>query len=246
MAQPAEKLNETTAPLTNVALFLSGVTRTLERPRHLPGFISFTGPAGYGKTTAAIYSINKCRAYYIDCRDSWNKKAFFLNLCQRMGLKARATIAEMNDQICEQLLVSGRPLVIDQVDNVVARGYIESLRDIHDGAGNAPIILIGEDDLNNKLKRWERVHSRVLDFILARPADYSDAEHLRSLYCRRAAIGNDLLAHIHRGAAGSCRRICVNLERYEKEAISRGLDTIDLNDVKDLPLFTGDAPVRSE
>ncbi|MBV5328512.1 MAG: ATP-binding protein, partial [Chlorobium sp.] len=121
MPQNASKLNETTAPLTNVALFLSATERAINRPDHLPGMITFTGPAGYGKTSAAIYSINKYRSYYVDCRDSWNRKAFLIDLCKNMGLAAAPTIAEMVDQICEQLLAFDpttklrRPLVIDQV-----------------------------------------------------------------------------------------------------------------------------------
>lgn len=244
MSQSATKLNETTAPLTNVALFLSATERTLNRSSHLHGIVTFTGPAGYGKTTAAIYSINKYRSYYVDCRDSWNRKAFLLNLCKDMGLVAAPTIAEMVDQVCEQLATSRRPLVIDQVDNVITRGYIETIRDIHDGAGNAPIILIGEDLLNNKLKRWERVYSRILDFKLAQPADITDALHLRNLYCRKVKIADDLLAHIHQKSAGSARRICTNLEEIEIEAISRGMDTITLADAKDINLFNGEPPKR--
>ncbi|MBV5328513.1 MAG: hypothetical protein JZU65_12910, partial [Chlorobium sp.] len=109
---------------------------------------------------------------------------------------------------------------------------------------NAPIILIGEDLLNGKLKRWERVYSRILDMKLAQPNDISDAQHLRNLYCRKVKIADDLLAHIHKKANGSARRICVNLEEIQAEALSRGMDKINLAEAKEIKLFNGEAPKR--
>lgn len=244
MSQNGSQLNPTTAPLTNVALFCGLVERGLQRAAHLPGLLTFTGPAGYGKTTAGLYAINKHRAYYVATKDSWNRKAFLVNILRDMGITPASTINAMLDQICEQLDNSRRPLVVDEVDNIVNRSYIETVRDIHDGC-QTTIILIGEEQLPGKLKRWERVHSRILDFVLAQPADINDARHLANLYCT-VEIGDRLLDKIHREAFGSARRICVNLERVQAEALSLGLESIDLNDVTGLQFFTGEPPKRRD
>lgn len=243
MPQNASKLNSTTAPLTNVALCLGAIERGVHRSRHLPGLITFTAPSGWGKSTAAIYAANKHRAYYVECKDVWNRNAMLKNILNDMGITPGSNNSVMVDQICEQLDASGRPLIIDQADYPADKKYIETVRDIHDGC-RTTILLIGEEKLTTKLMRWERVHSRILDFVLAQPADLSDAEHLRNLYCTQVQIADDLLEKIHSSSNGSCRRICTNLENMQEEALSRGLDAISLADVQGVPIYTGEPPKR--
>jgi len=247
MTQNHANFNEglTIAPLTNVALCLGGMERALHRSEHLPGLVVLSGPSGYGKSTAAIYAANKYRAYRVEAKDSWNRKAFLENVLKEMGIPPASTIYAMLDQVCGQLDASGRPLIVDETDNIVARGYIETVRDIHDGCRTS-ILMIGEEKLPLKLKRWERVHGRILDFVLAQPADISDAQHLRKLYCTQVAIADDLLEHIQRASKGSARRICVNLERMQEEAVSRGMSEFTLPDARGLELFTGEPPKRRD
>ncbi len=233
----------TTAPLANVGLCVKALERALTRPTHLPGMVCFYGPSGWGKSTAAAYTANRHRAHYVECRSTWTRKATLLAILHEMGVPAPKTIAEMTDTICEQLALSGRPLIIDEMDHLVDKQAVEIIRDLYEGSG-AAILLIGEERLPKKLERWERFHGRILDFIPAQPADRDDTAHLARLYCRQVAIAADLLGQIHKAAAGSVRRICVNLERVQEEALALGLETIDLAAWGNRPLFTGQAPAR--
>ncbi len=160
-----------------------------------------------------------------------------------MGIQPEKTIYEMADQVCEQLAVSKRPIIIDEMDYMVSKGAVEIIRDLYEGSG-AAILLIGEERLPDKLKKWERFHGRVLDWVPAQPAVLDDCIHLARLYCRKVTIDEGLLKKIHKLSQGSVRRICVNLEMVQDEAISQGLDTIDLKDWGKRQFFTGEAPVR--
>ena len=152
------------------------------------------------------------------------------------------TLAVLGEMVTEQLILSGRALIIDEFDYLVDRNKVDVVRDLFEGSA-APVILIGEEQLPNKLKRWERTHGRILDFIPAQPASFEDAQALRDLYCKKVKIADDLLEEVCKSARGSVRRICVNLERIQQTAITMAMREIGLSDWNE-PFFTGDAPLR--
>lgn len=243
MTQTSPSVN-TVAPLANVGICVAAIDRALSRSEHLPGMITFYGPSGYGKSTAAAYAANKLRAYYVQCLSAWTKKSFLVHVLKEMGVRAAPTIADMTLQVAEELALSGRPLIIDEMDHLAEKKAVEIVRDIYEASGGAAILLIGEEGLPGKLRRWERFHGRMLDWVPAQPADIDDARHLRELYCRHVKIADDLLSRVTDIARGSVRRICVNLDRIEYTARNEGLTEIDLPTWGDRDLFTGEAPRR--
>jgi len=242
MTHGTETVN-TVAPLANVGLCAGALERAINRPAHLPGMSCLYGPSGWGKSTAASYAANKHRAYYIECKSTWTRKAVLLAIIKEIGLPPAKTIYEMTDQICEQLALSGRPLIVDEMDHLVDKAAVEIIRDIYEGSG-AAILLIGEERLPAKLQKWERFHGRIMDWVPAQPADMDDTRHLAHLYCRDLDIADDLLQALLDASHGSVRRICVNLQAVQLEAQAQGLDRITLADWGKRPFFTGQAPAR--
>lgn len=236
-------VNSTIAPLRNVALATGAMQRAIERPLHLPGMVTFSGPSGFGKSMAAAYVANKYRAFYIECKSSWTRKAILEAILREMGKVPAKTVATMTDQIADELVLSGRPLIIDEMDHVVEKRAVEVIRDIYEGS-KAPILLIGEELLPTKLAQWERFHGRILDWKQAEPVSMADAAHLRGLYCRQVAVTDDLLALVLEAAHGSVRRVCVNLELIQSTALSDGVATADRAWWGTRDLHTGQPPKR--
>lgn len=233
----------TIAPLVNVGLCMNTLQMAMNAPAHLPRLVSFSGPSGYGKSFAAAYCANKTQAYYVQAKSSWTKKAFLGAVLREMGIQPAKTIYEMTDQIAEQLVLSGRPLIVDEMDHIIEKNAVEIIRDIYEGS-SAAILLIGEELLPTKLKRWERMHGRILHWGLAQPASIEDARVLARLYCRDIAIADDLLTRMVELAHGSVRRIVVNLERVREECLTLGRDDMDLDIWGRRDLYTGEAPKR--
>lgn len=237
--------NGTIAPLRNVGLCMELVERVMSRPAHLPGLATFHGFSGYGKTFSATLAANTHRALYVEVGSTWTRKRFLEALLTELGQPARGTIADMADLVISTLAQEGRPLIIDEFDHVVARGYVELVREIHDKSCSA-IILIGEELLPSKLVKWERFHGRMLDWIPAQPADLTDVRHLAQLYAPGVVITDDLLARITEAASGRVRRACVSIERVCEMARTGGLATVDLATWGDRPLFMGLPPARRQ
>lgn len=236
-----QKLDVNTAALSIVMLVMASLQRITERRMHLPGMAVLYGFSGLGKSTAAAFVANKMRAYYVECKSVWTKKALLENILKVMGITPQATVTCMLDQVCEQLARSGRPLIIDEMDHIVEKAAVEIVRDIYEGS-KAPILLIGEERLPAKLTKWERFHGRIMEWTAAPHADINDARILAAFYCANIEIGDDLLELIHAKSKGSVRRIATNLELVKDEAASQGIKEIGLKQWGKRQLYTGEAP----
>ncbi len=215
--------NGPTAATTNVAICMRAAERAISRPAHLPGITAFYGPSGYGKSMGAAFAATKYRAYYVELKESWTAKAFLQKTLQVMRVTPERTVYQMADQASEQLALAQngdrpRPLIIDEFDYAIKKGYVDVVRDLYEASGGAPILLIGEEMLEGKLRKWERMHNRILDWFPAQPATIADVRRLADMYCPKTKVADDLLERLLQATRGVTRRICVNLDRVAEFA----------------------------
>lgn len=227
MTTPAVK--QTMAVLRNVSTLHMMVQTLVDRDPRLPGIGVFAGFSGLGKSYAGVYAQNAFGAPRIEVGESWSRKYFLTALLNELGDPSpRGSISSLFEQAAILLADDpGRPLLIDEADKLVDKKIIELVRELHDKTG-APIVLIGEEQLPQKLMQWERIHNRVLRWELAQPCDAEDTRALAGLFCRDVTLDNDLLEAIRRESAGRPRRIVVNLSLIEEFAGNYGLAEIDL------------------
>lgn len=232
MTKNKEKVNTnmpTVAPLSNVGLCAGAIDRTMNRPSYLHGMLCFFGPSGWGKTTAAAYCAARYRAYSLSIKELQTRKGVLLDLCTEIGISSPPKNAyEIYKVVCEQLAINNRPIILDEFDFLVDRKAVEFIRNLHDDSG-ATIMLIGEEALPKKLERWERLYSRILDFIPAQPPDLEDAMHLARLHYPDVSIHRDLVQKAQKASKNSIRRIVTNLYAVYEEAKLLGLKEIGLN-----------------
>lgn len=233
--------NKRRAPLPNVIALATLVRRVSDRALGQPGMASFTGPSGFGKTEAAIYSKNKYQAVYVQVGDSWTKKKLCTAILTEAGIKPKATVADMIDQICAHLAMTDRPLIIDEADVLLRRGMIETAREIYEGS-QAPVILVGEEDLPQNLQPIERVHGRMLDWVQAQPGTAADLELLIPIYCAGVTLDDDLKADLFKAVHGSIRRMAVNLTHVREHALMKGETTVTRESWGKQSFFSGVAP----
>ena len=233
------------AQIRNLDLVRTAAERVVRRQASLPGIAVLYGPAGYGKTTAAMAIANETRAYFVHMYSAWQRKTLLQKILAEMGMKPVGTIPELLDQVQEQLAASGRMLIIDEFDHCARNdGMVELVRDIYEGS-QSTLLLLGEEMLPQKLKRWERFHSRVLAWIPAQPVSMNDAKLLRPIYCFDIEVQDDLMGHLVKISGGSVRLVACNLSIIHDAACVEGWKSVDLATWGDRPLHTGEAPRRS-
>lgn len=233
------------ARIGNIHQCQNALERSMARAANLPGLVCFYGPSGWGKSLSANYLCNMRRGYYIQCKSLWSKKVTLAKILGEMGIKPGATTGDMLDQVCDQLSASGRPLVIDEFDHLVDKKAVELVRDIYEGS-QAPILIIGEEQLPQKLKKWERFHGRILAFVPALPVSLDDAGLLAPVYAPGITFAADLLEKLVADAHGSVRRVCVNQDQIRNEADAVGATYVDLAwcEQHGVKFYTGEAPKR--
>lgn len=235
------------AEITNLSLVRVAMERLTNRLDGLPALGVLYGASGYGKTTATVAVANSTQAYYLKLSSVWGKKVFLEKICFEMGIPPAKTTSACLDAICEQLAASQRPLILDEADYLVSKaGMVELVRDIYEGS-QSPILLVGEEQLPNKLKKFERFHGRVLSWIPAQPVSVADAEVLAKVYAPDLRIDGDLLKHIVEIAHGSVRRVTVNLVNLAEAAMAHGYDEVNLDNVKTMSgfeFYKGEIPKR--
>lgn len=230
-------------PLTNVGLLATSIERAMRRPADLTGLVVMYGPSGYGKSIAAAFAATKHRAYYVECRDTWTKKAFLQAVLREMAISAARTLSEMVDQIAEQLTRSGRPLLVDDAQYLLDKAAANIITDLLN-ASQGTIVLIGEERVPSSLKKLERLHNRVLEWVPAQPSTLDDLRELADANYPHLTIDDDLLEDLRSKTKGCLRRVAVNLYRVHTEAQALGTDTVDLATWGNRGWFTGDAPAR--
>lgn len=227
------------APIETVRRCMAALEQAVDRDDHLPGIVAMYGPSGVGKSKAAALAANTYQAYYVELRSLWTRKAVLNAILKEMGIAPARTMPEMLEQICEELSLSRKPLIIDEFDYAVEKNIINVFRDIYEGS-QVPMLLIGEEHLSAKiLRKSERFHNRMLHWAKAETASEKDALILRDFYCREVYLEDDLVEHIRAFNDGCVRRICVNIDRVIKHAKRAGEKRISLADWGKKELYTG-------
>lgn len=246
-------LNPLTANLVNVSLAVEVAEIAMGRgSTDQPGMVCFTGFSGLGKSKAGAYVAQQYRGFYVEFREDWDKETFVDAIRLVMGLRSekKLKLTAAIDTIIDELSVCGRPLIIDEFDQLVDRKYLakELLFIILNIAkrSSGSIILIGEEMLPHKLAKVEKFHNCILDWKQAVTTDINDCRILARHYYPHLEIRDDLLTEVVKACNGIARRIGVNLLAISIEAAALGLTSIGLSEWGKKTFNTGAPPkIRS-
>lgn len=232
------------APTSNIGLVHSLMESLTTRAPGLPGIGAFYGRSGLGKSVGAAYASHPAgfNGIYVSCRSFETKKSLAVQICKAIGIAAKGSIPDIVDAIVEVLSLSGRPLIVDEFDHIVESKTAELIRDIHD-ASDAPILLIGEERLPNKLKSHERFDNRVLIWQPATVCTGADFDLLVKQYAPDIRIAPELKKRVLAETHGITRRVVTNIHNIKRWCDRKGTKEAPAD--CDVELYTGLAPGRA-
>lgn len=233
------------AATVNMSLALTTLYDAMEAGPGSPRLALFYGRSGLGKTEGAIHAAAATNAAYLLAREVWSTKNMLEALCREIGIVATpSTASKMQDAIIEQLVRSPQPIIIDEMDYLVKNEKLDVIRDIHDAADVA-IMMVGEEEMPAKIKPWERFDNRIISITAAQPTSIEDGRLLRDVYIKKITLDDDLVDHFTRTCNGCARRIVINLNKAQSVAIDQlDLMRIDRKAWGNRTVITGDVPLR--
>lgn len=122
------------------------------------------GRAGRGKTTVAkrIYATNK-HTVYVLYHEDWSYTELLREIAFRLcGTRPRFRQACF-EMIQNEMATHRRIIMVDEADRMNLK-CLNVLRNIHDVC-NTPVLMIGEEDLRNKLNSERRLISRLRNIL---------------------------------------------------------------------------------
>lgn len=219
----------TIAPLRNVRALVTLVDKVMNRRLGMPGMATYYGYSGFGKSFSALFTANQFDAVYVEVREYWTVKKFLQSILIELGESPMRNVGDMAEQISKALLLRNVPLLIDEADLLIKKkGAIEIVRGIYEDS-QVPVILIGEEEMPQKLQRWERVHGRMYDQVAAQPACMDDLDLLAKIYCPDIKIEPAFKAKLLSASHYSLRRLSVNLAQIEETANTHDVNVIDMD-----------------
>lgn len=165
------------------------------------------GRAGRGKTRTATWYAAANRCAFLRCLSIWRHSELGMTqaLCKELGVRdiPRRKIPAFQAAM-EAMIANKRPVFIEEIEKLPYM-FLELVRDLSD-LTTAPIVLIGEEELESLLKRNRRIWSRTfrqMEFAKVEPADIVT-------YANQAAglqISGPVMALLNESSGGDFRLV---------------------------------------
>lgn len=162
------------------------------------------GYTGAGKSTALEhYADTGSNVFYVQCKNSMNRKQFLQAVLKALGLNYFGTVYDMVENIAKELNAKHDPLLIIDEAGKLSMNLILDLHDLRNSTmGKAAIVLAGceyfqtniEKQAGNQKQGYPEFYSRVINWHkLSKPTTseikaicehngISDATKIKSLY----------------------------------------------------------------
>jgi DNA transposition AAA+ family ATPase len=237
-------LKHSTIQIKNVTRLVDAGEALIRRAPGMPGMGLVWGATGYGKSTAVAWFVNRVNGVHVRALAVWSPAAMLDTIARELELAPKGSCARVVEACARKLSETNRPLFIDEADYVVEKKVMtETLRDLHDLTG-VPVILVGMEGIQRSIRARQQLTGRLAQWVEMQPCDIEDARMLADGLLD-VRVGQELLARLHKRAAGSARLITVGLGRIEAYAKARGMKSIDAGEWKmGEEFFWGDAPAR--
>ncbi len=216
---------------TNFINCLEAMRELSRLPRDMEKMGLFYGNAGRGKSLIIEKLAIDEGAALVRTLGSWTPKQMFIDICEALEIEDTGTSSALQHRIIDELTLSKRILIIDEVDTLFMNGrkqLLLMLRDIHDMA-KTPIILTGMEQCDKMFKRDTHYYERFSRKVKMGDTTQHDIKQL----CLNAniTIEDDLVEHFF-VKYGNFRPVKVLINALEEYCENNDLESANLNTFK--------------
>lgn len=222
---------------SNVSRFLSALDRLSQRGADEACLVVVDGAPGLGKTTTLKHWVAQTGSVYLRAKKEWTPNWFMTELLENLRVtpphafqkKYKTALEELaSRQASAQMANRTFGLVIDEADHVSSKSPIlETIRDISDMI-ELPTILVGMGKVNDNLKRFPQVASRVSQKVRFENCSEDDVNALIAGRCE-VPVAPDLTKFILKASGGYNREILEAIANIERFGLRNEPDDVGLS-----------------
>jgi len=144
-------MNKTFIKTKNVKKFVSLMNELQNLPPNIPKIALVYGDFGLGKSETIKWWTFKNDCVYVRANQGMSARWLLSDIAEELNLEYYWHIDETFREIENHLINNPKVLIIDEVDYLIDKKGIETLRDLHDRTG-CPLVLVGMGSVDKKLE----------------------------------------------------------------------------------------------
>jgi DNA transposition AAA+ family ATPase len=200
-------------------------------PANIPKMALVYGGHGLGKTQTILWWVTNNDAVYIRANKSMSSRWLLAELAQELG---EIPFWSMHENFClveQRLKINPRILIVDEVDYLMEKRTVETLRDLHDRTGS-PVVLIGMGVLDKKLSRIKHLEDRIYEKLRFEPFNQQDISEIVT-QISDIKFSEDAIEHLSL-LTNQFRQIIKLINKIEKLAKTNNIEEVDEYILKEL------------
>ena len=153
-------MNKTFIKTKNVKQFITLMDELQKLPSSIPKLALVYGEHGLGKSQTIQWWADKNDSVYVRATQGMTSRWLLTEIAEELGEDPFWHTQETFNLIENSLRQNPKTIIVDEVDYLVEKHTIETLRDLHDKTG-CPIVLVGMGYADKKLARYPHLMDRI-------------------------------------------------------------------------------------
>lgn len=217
-------MNKTFIRTKNVVNFVSLMNELQNLPPNIPKMALVYGDFGLGKSETIKWWTFKNDCVYVRANQGMTTRWLLSAIAEELDVEAYWHIDETFKEVETALIRNKTTIIIDEIDYLIEKKTIETLRDLHDRTG-CPLVLVGMEQVDKKLSRYPHLVDRIYKKFKFEPYDTNDIKKILS-ELSEIHITNDGLEYLAT-RSNQFRQIVKLINRVEKLAKTNQITEIN-------------------
>ena len=158
-----QKMRKVFIKTKNVKQFVSLMDELQKVPPNIPKMALVYGEHGLGKSQTIQWWADKNDSVYVRASQGMTSRWLLSEIVEELGEEAYWHLHD-NFEIIENILREhSKVIIVDEIDYLIDKNIIETLRDLHDKTA-CPVVLVGMGAADKKLARYPHLMDRIYKY----------------------------------------------------------------------------------
>lgn len=146
----------------NVKNFVALMENLKKCPANIPKMALVYGGHGLGKSQTILWWATNNDAVYVRANQGMTSRWLLCEIAEELGEVPFWHSQETFNLIEQNLKANPKIIIVDEIDYLIEKSTVETLRDLHDRTGS-PIVLVGMGMADKKISRYKHLEDRIFE-----------------------------------------------------------------------------------